>query len=460
MHGNTQSLAAPQAATAPISRAAKPSTAVSQPEKLTCRLIQSTDDLDEVAEDWISLATSSKGSPFQSFAWNRAWLQHFSEDYDELAVFSFSRGKEPAAIFPFYRQGRCLRLAGDTDGDLQDAIATDESAAQEGLREVMRWARRNGCHLKMLSISERGRLHGAARSIGLLRNRAFRFQRGYSTCLYADLPESADAWIQQLPRKVRGDMRRHVNKLDRQHPEAKVAIHRAGEVPEGLVERVAAFHDEHFRKDGVSLMRDPRVVDLIADAARCPDSGLRVSTLTDGDKLMAVDIGFTFNRTYHGFLTSFDPAYRKISPGTCLLMKRLDWFIKDDGVRCLDFLLGAERYKSQFAQESYEVGATYLFPWSISNAFRWASVAAKRVIKILAKKTLAESAVYKMAKTAIKGKPAGAPEKTVEVTAEKSPFQVLKPEGDLAAQKEAERARVAKIAGGAAEKEAGKRSAA
>lgn len=450
MHGPPQSLAAPSALDAAASKPNFRSRAASKSKTLDFRLIQSIDQLDEIANDWIQLAEISSGSPFRSFAWNRAWFRHFSDDYDEMAVFSFARDGQTVAIFPFYREGRCLRLAADSIGDLQDAIAADEDAASEGLRQVFRWARKNGCHLKMLQVSERGRLHQAARALGLLRNRALRFQRCYSSCFFTDLPDSADAWVQQLPRKVRGDMRRHVNKLDRQHPDAKIRIHRAGDTPEAVVREVADFHDAHFRKDGVSLMSDPRFVDLISEAAQSRDSGLRISTLKDGDRTLAVDVGFTHDRTYHGFLTAFDPAFRKISPGSCLLMKRLDWFINEDGVRSLDFLLGAERYKSQFARENYQVCAFYLFPWGIANAFRWASVIAKRAIKLLAKKTLADSAIYKTAKAkyhSLKEKRSAKPARQFELVEHADP-------------KQAERDHVERIARGANRDEAGKRDAA
>ena len=366
---------------------------------LRLEVISSIDELDHHDAAWTQLVDNSQATPFQSFAWNRAWYKSYASEYEEMVVFHFTRGLDTAAIFPCYRNGRSLRLAADIVGDQQDVIAADADAAKEGLREVMRWARKNGCHLRLLQVSERAWLYDAAKSLGLLRNRAFRFQRCYSCCLYADLPESGDAYVQQLPRKIRGDMRRHLNKLGKQHPDANIEIHRAGEAPRGIVGRVADFHAEHFRKEGVSLLSDPRFAAMLDDVAQTPESGLRIATLADGNTTMAIDVGFAFQEAYYGYLTTFDPKYRKLSPGTCLLLRRLDTFIQDDGVKTLDFLLGAERYKSQFAKESYDVCAFYLYPWGIGNAFRWLSVIARRATKLLAKKALNEAGLYKAARS-------------------------------------------------------------
>lgn len=359
-------------------------------------IARSVEELDDLSHEWSQLTAESKGTPFQSFSWNRAWYRHFSDHYDEMLVFSFTAGLKTVAIIPLYRKGRSLRLAADHVCDQQDAIAGDTEAVCAGLREVLRWAWRNGCHLKLRQIPEHGWLHQAALSLGAIRGRIFKFHHCYAPCPRVDLPESGDAFVQQLPRKIRGDMRRHLNKLDREHPGAELEIHRAGQLPDGLIDQVADFHASHFRKDGVSLLADPRFRKLVADAARAADSGIRVSTLRDGDDLMAMDIGFTFKRAYHGFLTTFDLKHRKVSPGSCLLIKRLDWFIQRDGVESLDFLLGGEQYKYQFAKSEYNVCAFYLYPWSISNAVRWIAEMTRHAAKRSAKRALKKAGLYKV----------------------------------------------------------------
>lgn len=391
MQKTTKSIAVPDAVSDEVTEKAL--------APLRYELLRTPEELDDHSREWTELLETSPSSPFQSFAWNRAWYAHYADTYDEMLVFRFIRGFSTAAIVPLYRQGRSLRFAADTVGDLQDIIAADAGAAREALSEVMRWARRQGAHLQLLQVAEQSRIHDAAKSMGLFRNRAFRFRRCYSCCLFAELPESGDAYVQQLPRKVRGDMRRHMNKLDKQHPDAEIAIHRAGEAPPNLVDDLADFHAAHFRKEGVSLLSDQRFVDMLDEVAKQPDSGLRLSTLKDDETTMAMDVGFSHNGSYYGFLTTFDPAFRKLSPGTSLLLKRLDWFIQKDGIEKIDFLLGSERYKSQFAKESYDVCAFYLYPWGLTNMIRWINVMARRATKVLAKKALNEAGLYKAARS-------------------------------------------------------------
>lgn len=337
----------------------------------TVRLVQSLDELTNLEADWKRLSETSVSGPFQSFAWNLAWYRHFESAYDEMLVFRLEERDQVTAILPLYRKGRSLCFAGDNVGDHQDLIASDSHTAELILRKALRWAKERGFHLHLLQVREQAWAYQALRRLNFSNANCFRYQRCYSACPILQLPDSLEAYLKALPRKLRGDLKRHLNKAKREYPDAEVEIFRAGGIDADLIDEVATFHRTHFRKNGVSLLSSQNFISLLTEASQDPDSGIRVSTLRNGEKLMAIDVGFTFSGVYHGYLTAFDPEYRSISPGNVMLLKRIDWMLKEDQVQAIDFLLGAERYKASFTEERYQVCSFYVFPANPANAVRW-----------------------------------------------------------------------------------------
>lgn len=176
--------------------------------------------------------------------------------------------------------------------------------------------------------------------------------------------------------------------MDREFPDASVEVLRAGEISREFIDEVSKFHRKHFRKDEISLFANPEFVSLLLDASRSPESGLRISTLRNGRELMAMDVGFTHEGIYHGYLTTFDQQYRHVSPGNVLLLKRIDWFVQRDHVTKIDFLLGDERYKSSFTDHKYQVCSFSIYPANLTNFLRWSGKRAYFWGKSLAKRLL------------------------------------------------------------------------
>ncbi len=63
---------------------------------------------------------------------------------------------------------------------------------------------------------------------------------------------------------------------------------------------------------------------------------------------------------------AYDPRQRPLSPGKCLLLLRIDRWVKEDGVRILDFLAGDESYKRAYTSgRAYRVWSMRLMPPSL-----------------------------------------------------------------------------------------------
>ena len=342
-------------------------------------------EIDRLDEEWRGLLDES-AAPFQTFSWVRAWYRHFREEYDEALVFSVSRDGVPVAIFPCYRSGRKIRLAGDGICDYQDAIVgadTEDEELEEAFRLFLAWGqrRRPGCDFVLEKLSTRGRLHQILVEAEPRREGVFRHRRSYGPCPCMELADSLDQWLQELPRKLRGDLRRSLNRLHREMPDIEVTVSKGANLGAEEIGEMASFHQTHFRKMGVSPLADSRLVNLFAEVSSDPEVGIRVANLRDGDLSLAVDLGFVRNGTYYGYLTAFDPAYSHLAPGKCLFLKRLEYWKQEEGIQVVDFLCGGERYKGDYTKgNQYAVESMILVPRTAASfprhlrllADRWA----------------------------------------------------------------------------------------
>src|SRR5690606_13961977 len=117
--------------------------------------------------------------------------------------------------------------------------------------------------------------------------------------------------------------------------------------------------------------------------------GFQLSFLTMGCALLAVDFGFVRGGRYYGYLTAFHETYSRLAPGKCLLWKRIDRWVAEDGVRTLGFLAGDEHYKRGFTGgTAYRVWSMRLMPDDFRNRVRQAGLESNKQFRRLAKRAL------------------------------------------------------------------------
>src|SRR5205823_6441631 len=87
-----------------------------------------------------------------------------------------------------------------------------------------------------------------------------------------------------------------------------------------------------------------------AEAARRMASRgwLDLSTLELDDRPLAFCLGFVYDRTYYYYLPAFDPDFARYGPSAALLAHLIERAY-GLGLREVDFMLGDEPYKSQWA---------------------------------------------------------------------------------------------------------------
>jgi CelD/BcsL family acetyltransferase involved in cellulose biosynthesis len=264
------------------------------------------------------------------------------------------------------------------------------------IREVMGWLAREGSgdHLHFEKLSSEGALHRALHQPGATPAGTLSFEKSYAPCPCADLGDGLAGYLSSLPRRTRQDLRNSLSRLQREAPGANVRVVRDLEVKVDDLETAADFHVVHFTKTGRSPLGDPRLVEFFGRVAKDPDVGFQLAFLEHEGGLLAVDFGFVRGLRYYGYLMAYDPANARLAPGKCLLLLRIDRWVKEDGVRILDFLAGDESYKRAYTGgRAYRVWTMRLMPPSLRHRALHLGLRSDRRFREFAKKLLGRNRV-------------------------------------------------------------------
>ncbi|RVA12388.1 GNAT family N-acetyltransferase, partial [Mesorhizobium sp. M7D.F.Ca.US.004.03.1.1] len=125
------------------------------------------------------------------------------------------------------------------------------------------------------------------------------------------------------------------------------------EAREPVLERVAALKRLWLAKHGrVSDLFDEGSTALAALVSVLAGLGLlRIFVLERENEIIAISINFEQHGTMMAFVTTYDPAFERASPGMVLMMDYIQWSL-DRGLTTVDFLCGGEDFKRRFATHS------------------------------------------------------------------------------------------------------------
>ncbi len=163
---------------------------------------------------------------------------------------------------------------------------------------------------------------------------------------YVPLPPSWEAYLHQVGKKQRHEIRRKIRRLHRHHqPSRWYRVTR----PERLDEAMEAFFAlmrSHSEK--AAFFTPARRAWLKAVARQALERGwLFLAFLEIGGEKAAAFLCFDFHRTLWVYNSGLNPKFRQLSPGWVLLAYILQWAIARK-YAILDFMRGAEGYKFRF----------------------------------------------------------------------------------------------------------------
>ena len=320
--------------------------------------IRTTERLAEVARPWTDLWARSGALIFQSHPWISAWWASAADrDRRGLAVVLAWRGETLVGVMPLAtvrRKGfRVLEWAAKDCSDFGDALLAPE-ADRDLVRRMWRHAGRTGGF--DLAYLNRLLPEAAARTLldpkgGGIRPRLN--HRDEANWRVRGPWKTGQAWFDAQSKKTRQNYRRGQKFLGERGPLAfrllgpdeplgpvldrLTTFKRAWLTTHGLAS--TAFYDEGSR----AL---PAMVQVLADAGL-----LHAFVLECGGEVVAVSINFVQAGTMMAFVTTYDPAVERASPGMVLMMDYIMWSI-DHGLHTVDFLCGDEGFKGRFGTQN------------------------------------------------------------------------------------------------------------
>ena len=353
---------------------------------MTTRLCRYDDpaQLEEHRDEWIAFADNCPlAAPFCHPTVWLAWLAIFIE-FDPI-VYELRRGAELVGLLPLYRQGSSLHLATDEHLDYQDLAATSDEVAAELLSSVVAEEGKSGRTLTFEKVAEHSRLHAALASPGLAEVATIR-HRYWSMCPITTFEvKGPGRFPESLSSRQRKDHKAASRRLRESYPDFTIE-HRCGpEIDAESLDLAARLHRENqYRKKGRSVFTDRDFATYLERQASLA-APLMLSMLRTGPggEVLAFNLGYFAEETFHYYITAYDGSLAALSPGRVLLVETLGRCADqvNGGKLRFDLLSGEESYKSRWATSFYEVARYQVIPRRISNIPRAAAYSAVYSLK-------------------------------------------------------------------------------
>ncbi len=264
------------------------------------------------------------------------------------------RGGEPVAFLPFHR-GLKRRARGPL-GHLGDyATALAEPDCQWDFREMLEACRLDSLDLDNLACPDAWPAMPTAFC-----------EEAPIVNVSAGFPAYCETRREIGSRELRETLRKE-RKLRRELPDVRFEFdcRDASQLSELL--RIKSRQLRAFGAwDGLSQSWVSALFHQLANQSSSDCRGV-LSVLRSGDRVVAACYGIYSRRVYHGWVTSFDRAFRRYSPGSILLACLLRG-AAEQGIQRVDMGGGPEAYKRCFATHHAKLGAAHLHRTVLSRA--------------------------------------------------------------------------------------------
>ncbi|MCJ2123489.1 GNAT family N-acetyltransferase [Methylobacterium sp. J-077] len=321
-------------------------------------IVRTAERLEAVGPAWTELWARSGALVFQSHAWVSAWWASVPDrERRALAIVLAWRGDLLVGVLPLAtvrRKGfRVLEWAAKDCSDFGDAVLSDRWNAELVRRMWQQASRAGGFDLAYLNrllpdAAARALLAPAAGGVRLRLN-----HRDEANWRVRGPWPTGRAWFDAQSKKTRQNYRRGQKSMGEHGPLTFRLLgpeEPLGPVLDKLTQFKRAWLATHnlpstaFYDEGSQAL--PAMVQVLAETGL-----LHAFVLECGGALVAVSINFVQAGTMMAFVTTYDPAFERGSPGMVLMMDYIMWSI-DRGLHTVDFLCGDEGFKGRFGTES------------------------------------------------------------------------------------------------------------
>lgn len=313
-------------------------------------------------EEWNRLlSTSETNTVFQTYEWVWAWWNAFGARH-RLRLVIVRDGDKLLALAPMMigalRGKPSLRFIGEDNSDYCDVIAGEgkREALTAVLQALMSFEAWNVVQLK--NVPEQSTTLSAAREFCAEAGRHMLAGNGIACPALVIEGEVEHA------RRVTGTktIRRRCNYLRRM---GGFRVFHVGTVEEAIP-YLDLFIAQHIRRwkgtasPSVFLRGGTREFYIELVKTLLPDGVLLFTVLEFQGRPIAFHLGFDYNSKLIWYKPSFDPDYRRLSPGTVLLKHLIDYSL-ERGHCELDFTIGDEPFKRKFANRVRKNGQIRIY---------------------------------------------------------------------------------------------------
>jgi CelD/BcsL family acetyltransferase involved in cellulose biosynthesis len=316
--------------------------------------------LRQIAPAWDALWERADGLVFQSHGWIWAWWEHVGDpDRRKLRIGLVWNGDRLEAVMPLtihHRRGlRFLEWAANSYSDYEDILVAPHCPTDALDRLWNKLREQGGYDVALLNRlrPEAQACQLASPTGGKKLRPNHRFEVAHRVS--GNWPTGA-AWFESQNKKARQNHRRGEKALS----EAGAVRFRLLGTDEPLapvLERLAALKRQWLAARGFQselFAEDTNTLNSLVNVLR--EKGiLRLFVLEVDGLIVAVSVNFVQRGTLMAFVTTYDPAFERASPGTLLINDYIMWAF-DHGLSTVDFLCGAEAFKLRFATETQTLG--------------------------------------------------------------------------------------------------------
>ena len=322
---------------------------------------------------WDKVLEKSKNkNVFLTIDWLKSWLNVYSKVGDEQVILCIKEnnaiiGLAPLIIKVINEYGlryKKLQFIGSNQCDYMDFVFTQEGP--ESLNSIVNYVLDNS---DRWNICEMNNFSEESNSVSilqkLLRERSIAYDfKLLSVCPYVILDAEITQYLKSKKSGLRYDLKRGERDL------SKLGILKFVKIENQLdgINELPAFMEMLIRRDNQversgtkQSYEDQR--NVYRNYLNLMWNNISFSKLTLDNKVIAYHLGFEYKKKLLWYKPTFDIDYIKFSVGKILIRKAMENALKD-GVIELDFLLGDEPYKYQWAKESRN---NYGFMFSSSN---------------------------------------------------------------------------------------------
>jgi CelD/BcsL family acetyltransferase involved in cellulose biosynthesis len=311
--------------------------------------IRSRSEFDLSERDWNEvLRTSGEDDVFLKVEWLSAWLDIFGKNKQILVLKVLDRDKV-VGFAPFAISGR--RFYSSKNVEFIGSGPSDRCAilAENGRADVHAavWAymtRREGWDTMDLKDTR----EDCPTAVNL--RRIFpNAEYGTNVSPYVTVAGTYDEYLRGFKKKNRQSLQRCWRRLSEKH-NVTFGLKKPEDSNDDDYREFVRLGNARWEGSGTkSVLAFPDMVKFVGRAVTgLAREGLpTLHYLKEGDRMIAIGLGFEYLQRYLCYLSGFDPEFSTYSPGSLLLGKVLE-MCHQRGLKEVDLLRGAEAYKYRF----------------------------------------------------------------------------------------------------------------